>query len=433
MQLVLIVSLISCYCTRYVKGVTTESSENAVVKVINLIAEVNVMKRNYNELLKRVMNNEIEIVDMKNQEKYWKNEVEFIKRYMTCQIEELNDINTENNDNLNETKAALMKAMISFSQSLALMNETIQELRHSLPEKVRCEDNLTERISTLASVTSCSSSPCDNSGSCLNANGSFVCVCPKGYSGKRCEVTPCLNNPCLHNGTCSVGSSTFSCRCHMGYSGESCEVTPCSSSPCQNSGTCFSIDGTYACACQRGYSGTQCEVTPCSGNFCLNQGTCSIINSNFRCTCKSGFSGRLCEVTPCSSTPCRLGKCSVSGSSYTCSCPYGFDVSRCEGLKKIISSPCYPSNYANDQTRSWTVIVESGFKVKIKFTFFKTELSYDFVKVYDGRSATNILGSYSGASIPPELKSTNRYMHITFTSDSSSTLPGFQANIYYFI
>ncbi|OPL33384.1 hypothetical protein AM593_04828, partial [Mytilus galloprovincialis] len=53
------------------------------------------------------------------------------------------------------------------------------------------------------------------------------------------------------------------------------------------------------------------------------------------------------------------------------------NATRLIGLKQIISSPGYPSNYADDQSRSWTVIVDSG---------FKTELSYDFVKVYDGSS-----------------------------------------------
>lgn len=371
MQLVLIVSLVSCYCTKYVNGVTTQSSENAVVKVTNLIAEVNVMKNNYRELLKRVRNNEIEIVDMKNQEKYWKNELENIKRYMTCQMEELNDINTENNDKLNETKAALMKTMISFSQSLTLMNETIQELSHSLPENLQCEDNLTECSST--SVTPCNSSPCVNSGLCLTVNGSNLCFCPKGYSGKLCEVntcdslpcgnggtktllgttcqcscrsgfsgllcevTPCTSQPCLYGGSCAISGNSFSCNCSKGFSGNSCEVTPCTTNPCRNAGTCFNVDETFACVCQSGYSGKQCEVDVCSSLTCRNGGTKSKTGSTCRCRCGSGYSGSYCEVTPCMSSPCfNGGTCTAtSNGGFSCRCPSGMGGTRCE------RTPCY--------------------------------------------------------------------------------------------
>ncbi|XP_071180845.1 adhesive plaque matrix protein 2-like isoform X2 [Mytilus edulis] len=537
MQLVLIVSLVSCYCTKYVIGVTTQSSENDVVKVKNLIAEVTVMKNNYQELLKRVRNIEIEIVDLTNQEKYWKNELENIKRYMACQIEELNDIYTENNDKLNETKAALMKTMISFSQSLTLMNQTIQELSHSRPETLRCEGNLTE--CSFTSVTPCNSSPCVNSGSCLTVNGSNLCFCPKGYSGKLCEVdpcdslpcgnggtqtllgttcqcscrsgfsgllcevTPCTSQPCLYGGSCVISGDSYSCNCSKGFSGNSCEETPCSSSPCVNSGsclnvngsfvcvcslgyfgklcevdpcdgfrcgnggtktlsgtvcqctcrggfsgsscevtpcisspclnsgTCFNVDGTYTCACQNGYSGTRCEVTPCSRTICLNQGTCSIVNSNLRCTCKSGFSGRFCEVTPCTSNPCRCGTCSVSGSSYACSCPSGLQGSQCEMLfTETITSPDFPSTYTDNLNLAWTIDAGSRNRVEIRFTSFDLETCCDYVKVYNGASSSNLLGSYNGKNIPSNHITTGRYMYITFTTDSSVERKGFSANIY---
>ncbi|VDH92835.1 Hypothetical predicted protein [Mytilus galloprovincialis] len=142
MQLVLVIFFVSCYCTKYVSGVTTQSSENVTVKEKDTIEEVNVIKNNYHELLKRVINNEIEIVDLKNQKQYLKNDLENTKRYMTCQMEDIKDFTEEKYNNLNETKAALMKTMISFSQSLKLLNETMQELSYRQPEK--CEENKTE-------------------------------------------------------------------------------------------------------------------------------------------------------------------------------------------------------------------------------------------------------------------------------------------------
>ncbi|CAC5425296.1 unnamed protein product [Mytilus coruscus] len=150
MRLVLILSFFSCYCTRYVSGVTTQSSENATVKETDTIEEVNVMKDNYHELLKRVKNNEIEIADLKRREQYLKNELDNAKRHLSCQIEEVNDITRENLDKSNETKDVLMENLISFSQSLTLLNETIQELSHRLSENLRCEESLTEYCNTSA-------------------------------------------------------------------------------------------------------------------------------------------------------------------------------------------------------------------------------------------------------------------------------------------
>ncbi|CAF4549886.1 unnamed protein product, partial [Rotaria magnacalcarata] len=49
----------------------------------------------------------------------------------------------------------------------------------------------------------CASQPCMNQGSCMRENGSFLCACPPGYSGSRCEIQdPCQNNPCMNGATC---------------------------------------------------------------------------------------------------------------------------------------------------------------------------------------------------------------------------------------
>ena len=36
-------------------------------------------------------------------------------------------------------------------------------------------------------VTPCTSSPCLNNGQCLVYDATYVCVCPKGYSGSECQ------------------------------------------------------------------------------------------------------------------------------------------------------------------------------------------------------------------------------------------------------
>ncbi|CAC5425297.1 unnamed protein product [Mytilus coruscus] len=54
---------------------------------------------------------------------------------------------------------------------------------------------------------------------------------------------------------------------------------------------------------------------------------------------------------------------------------------------------------------------------KYNFTNFSTEVCCDIVKVYDAAHATNLIGSFSGHSLPPKVISTGRYMFVTFTSD----------------
>lgn len=38
-------------------------------------------------------------------------------------------------------------------------------------------------------ITLSSSDPCQFGGSCTNSEGSFICVCPPGFTGHRCQYT----------------------------------------------------------------------------------------------------------------------------------------------------------------------------------------------------------------------------------------------------
>ena len=40
----------------------------------------------------------------------------------------------------------------------------------------------------LADVMECSSSPCENNGTCTDEVNSFTCGCLQGYSGRYCET-----------------------------------------------------------------------------------------------------------------------------------------------------------------------------------------------------------------------------------------------------
>jgi len=111
-------------------------------------------------------------------------------------------------------------------------------------------------------VDACSSSPCVNNGTCLNAVASYTCVCPAGYTGPYCEdpFSACSSNPCANGGTCGKIANGFECLCADGFTGALCQtpVDGCASSPCENGATCLNGIGSYVCECPDGFNGTTC-------------------------------------------------------------------------------------------------------------------------------------------------------------------------------
>lgn len=98
---------------------------------------------------------------------------------------------------------------------------------------------------------------------CLN-NGDLnpktnLCICPKEFSGARCEV-PICHNYCVR-GVCSVTSTGYAkCKCEEGFSGERCEVDLCQGF-CLNGGRCALEQGEPVCHCtSSSFSGRHCQV-----------------------------------------------------------------------------------------------------------------------------------------------------------------------------
>jgi hypothetical protein len=90
-------------------------------------------------------------------------------------------------------------------------------------------------------------------------------------------------------------------------------------------------------------------------------------------------------------------------------------------------------NYANNLNQTITFRpATAGNSVKVDFTEFATEATYDFLFIYNGPLITSpLLGIYDGNSLPPSLTSTATGGELTFrfTSDTEVVDRGWVANI----
>jgi hypothetical protein len=87
------------------------------------------------------------------------------------------------------------------------------------------------------------------------------------------------------------------------------------------------------------------------------------------------------------------------------------------------------SDYTNRANCRWLIQPPGATWIELTFSSFNTESGYDFVRVYDGATTSApLLGSYSGTTLPPVLRSSGGSLLIVFTSDSSITRAGWSAS-----
>lgn len=83
------------------------------------------------------------------------------------------------------------------------------------------------------------------------------------------------------------------------------------------------------------------------------------------------------------------------------------------------------NNYANNSECSWIIQGPQGSNVRLNFTSFETESCCDFVNIYDGNSANSeLLGRFSGTSLPPSIQTSQPNAFILFDTDGSSARAG---------
>ena len=108
-----------------------------------------------------------------------------------------------------------------------------------------------------------------------------------------------------------------------------------------------------------------------------------------------------------------------------------------------ITSPSYPSNYADNLECTWLIEVGSslligGYILKVTFNDFQLERGIflpcyswdDELEFYDGTNTTsNLLGSYCGTVHPEVIYSTGRHLYVKFQSNIIITGRGFSINV----
>lgn len=222
---------------------------------------------------------------------------------------------------------------------------------------------LTNKTSLFSTGTSysendsgCSSSPCENGGSCKDLEVGYQCACPVepvAYMGKNCELLydACVKHACPAPRICNrtPGLLEYECICEPGFTGVDCNINinECESNPCKDPGfECVDGVNGYICKCQTGLSGEGCqtESSVCSSHPCLNNGTCVEGPGDYTCICQPGFGGANCrdDIDECASSPCQNGAiCREGLNEYSCFCVPGFQGHNCDiDINECASRPC---------------------------------------------------------------------------------------------
>ncbi|MBY0424642.1 MAG: T9SS type A sorting domain-containing protein, partial [Cytophagales bacterium] len=94
----------------------------------------------------------------------------------------------------------------------------------------------------------------------------------------------------------------------------------------------------------------------------------------------------------------------------------------------IITDGSGATNYLNNTNCRWLINPTSVTSISISFSQFATESNWDYVYVYNGTTTgSQLLGSYSGSTLPPTLTSTGP-MLLVFSSDGSNVNAGWTAS-----
>ncbi|MBI2282032.1 MAG: T9SS type A sorting domain-containing protein [Bacteroidetes bacterium] len=103
-------------------------------------------------------------------------------------------------------------------------------------------------------------------------------------------------------------------------------------------------------------------------------------------------------------------------------------VSPCSGTIHDFGGPT--KNYYDNENYTWTIAPAGASSISVNFSSFDVELNWDYLYIYDGPTTASpqIAGSpFTGTTIPTPFTSSTGALTFRFTSDVSTTKPGFNA------
>lgn len=103
-------------------------------------------------------------------------------------------------------------------------------------------------------------------------------------------------------------------------------------------------------------------------------------------------------------------------------------VSPCSGTIHDFGGPT--KNYYDNENYTWTIAPAGASSISVNFSSFDVELNWDYLYIYDGPTIASpqIAGSpFTGTTLPTPFASSTGALTFRFTSDVSTTKPGFNA------
>ncbi|XP_052870861.1 cubilin homolog [Anopheles cruzii] len=305
----------------------------------------------------------------------------------------------------------------------------------------------------------CASGPCRNGGTCVKTDAqNYSCICPPGSKPPYCMRTasPCESNPCLNGGTCAPLINRFVCSCPAGYTGPRCQIVSrtCGGVRYASSGTLRypETNGTYShnarCAWLLKTNETQVlNVTFTQFNLenPVSNGECKYdwLQIHDGRTSAAQIIGRFCG----NQLPNRGQLLSTHNMLYlwfrsdNSSAHDGFELSWesidpvCGGTLAvtshgIISSPGIPGNYPPNRDCKWYLTAPPGRRLQFNFFAMNIEAhencNYDFVQITDGvREEGALLAKYCNSSHPAPLTTPGNEATVYFHSDEDGNDSGF--------
>ncbi|XP_078487205.1 uncharacterized protein LOC100180981 isoform X1 [Ciona intestinalis] len=136
-------------------------------------------------------------------------------------------------------------------------------------------------------IDECDPNPCLNGATCIDELAAYQCTCVAGFNGTDCEYeAPCSSSPCENSGSCEQikrsNTTSYRCLCNIGWAGVNCQTKVSSGCSNPHGGAGFIPFGaSLEISCEVGFVLTGSERVTCldSGEFdgpipqCILNGT----------------------------------------------------------------------------------------------------------------------------------------------------------------